>query len=253
MYYLDPNPDGYPVVLLLHGLGATGVSWSLQFQDLIQAGFRPVAPDLPGFGNSPYGGSGWHIPELVHELSELVWTLNGSSVYVVGLSLGGVLAQQFAHDYPEITSKLVLVSTFVKLRPNHWGGWLYFFRRILAITFLGVNCQARIVASRVFPGAGQGFLRDALVETISSADPRAYRRAMIALGKFDSGKLLSGIRAPTLVIGGSLDTTITPDRQHLIVDGIPNAEFLVIDGANHAVPIDHPDEFNRILLAFLKK
>ena len=61
LHYLDPNPSGSPAVLLLHGLGANGSSWTLQFDALIEAGFRPIAPDAPGFGESPYDGKGWSI------------------------------------------------------------------------------------------------------------------------------------------------------------------------------------------------
>ena len=52
IHYLDPNPDGAPVVLLLHGLGATGLSWQLQIPALTGAGFRTLAPDARGFGRS---------------------------------------------------------------------------------------------------------------------------------------------------------------------------------------------------------
>ncbi|MBE3067962.1 MAG: alpha/beta fold hydrolase, partial [Chloroflexi bacterium] len=54
LHYLDPNPAGHPAVLLLHGLGADASSWTLQLPALTGAGFRPIATDIPGFGQSPY-------------------------------------------------------------------------------------------------------------------------------------------------------------------------------------------------------
>jgi pimeloyl-ACP methyl ester carboxylesterase len=65
LHFLDPNPTGRPTVLLLHGLGADGSSWTLQLPPLIEAGFRPIAPDAPGFGKSPYDGKGWSVRKLV--------------------------------------------------------------------------------------------------------------------------------------------------------------------------------------------
>ena len=56
LHYLDINPHGSPTVLLLHGLGATGGSWELQVPALVRSGFRVLAPDLRGFGQSTYPG-----------------------------------------------------------------------------------------------------------------------------------------------------------------------------------------------------
>jgi pimeloyl-ACP methyl ester carboxylesterase len=94
-------------------------------------------------------------------------------------------------------------------------------------------------------------LREMLIETISRADPRAYRGAMRALGLFDSRKWLAQIHVPTLVVSGTGDTTVSPARQKLLVNGIPGARQVVIQDAGHALTVDHAEEFNRILLEFL--
>jgi len=90
-----------------------------------------------------------------------------------------------------------------------------------------------------------------LVETISRADPRAYRKAMASLGLFNSVKRLGEIKVPTLVVTGADDTTVTPARQRLLVDGIPAARQVIVPDAGHAVPVDQAERFNRELLAFL--
>ncbi len=141
LHFLDPNPGGSPAVLLLHGLGATGASWTLQLPALTQAGFRPIAPDAPGFGNSPYDGRGWSIPRAAAQMADLLDDLHTGPVHVVGLSMGGVMAQQFAHDFPHLTRKLVLVSTFSALRPDNFSGWSYFLRRAFAVLVLGLRAQ----------------------------------------------------------------------------------------------------------------
>ena len=58
-HYLDFNPEGKPAVLLLHGLGADSTSWGYQIPLLSEAGFRPIVPDLPGFGKSIAGHNHW--------------------------------------------------------------------------------------------------------------------------------------------------------------------------------------------------
>ena len=239
-------------MLLLHGLGATGASWTPQLPALTGAGFRPLAPDATGFGDSPYDGQGWSVRRAAAQMAELLHDLETGPAHIVGLSMGGVIAQQFARDFPQLTKKLVLVSTFAALRPEALSGWFYFLRRTLAVTFLGLPAQARVVARRVFPAPDQAALRDLLVTTISRADPRAYRLAMRSLGLFDSRKWLHQIMVPTLVITGADDTTVSPERQRILADGIPGARQFVLPGAGHAVSVDRVDEFNRLLLEFLK-
>jgi len=249
--FLDQYPDGKPGILLLHGLGATGASWMMQLPALGQAGFRPIAPDVPGFGDSVYDGKGWSIPHMATQMADLVRDLNAGPVHVVGLSMGGVIAQQFARDYPFLTRKLILVSSFSVLHPDNLSGWFYFLRRAFTVLVLGLRAQAYVVAERIFPDPEQAALRDMLVTTIASADVRAYRKAMISLGRFDSRKWLKEIRVPTLVVTGVNDSTVLPHRQALLAEGIAGAKQVVIQNAGHAVSIDQPGIFNKTLLDFL--
>jgi 3-oxoadipate enol-lactonase len=251
LHYLDPHPVGKPAILLLHGLGATGASWTLQLPALSEAGFRPIAPDVPGFGDSAYDGRGWTIRRVAGEMAGLLEELNTCPAHIVGLSMGGVIAQQFARDFQHLTKKLVLVSTFSVLRPDNLGGWLYFLRRAAVVMTLGLRAQARVVAGRVFPEPGQALLRELLEATISSADPRVYRAAMRSLGMFDSRRWLNELKIPTLVVTGADDTTVSPARQKLLLDGIPGARQVVIEKAGHAVSIDRSEAFNQEVLKFL--
>ncbi len=249
---LDPNPSGKPVVLLLHGLGADGTSWSLQLPALSQAGYRPLAPDAPGFGGSPYDGRGWTIRRVAGQMAGLLEELGSGPVYVVGLSMGGVIAQQFALDFPHLTKSLVLVSTFSVLRPQALGSWAYFIRRAVSVLTQGPEAQAQVVARRLFPDPKDQALREMFIEIVGRADPRAYRRAMAALGLFNSRKRLREINVPTLVVTGADDSTVSPARQKLLVDGIPGARQVVILHAGHAVGVDQAEQFNQVLLEFLK-
>lgn len=251
LHFLDPHPTGSPAVLLLHGLGANGSMWALQFNDLIAAGYRPIAPDAPGFGDSPYDGRGWNFRRVAADLAALLRERETGPAYVVGLSMGGVIAQQFALDYPDLVRKLVLVSTFTVLRPSSLSQWLYFFQRLVVVHLVGLEQQSRIVARRVFPAPEQEALREMAAAQIARADPRAYRAAMRYLGLFDSRRRLKEILVPTLVITGERDTTVSPARQKMLADGIPGARQVILPGGGHAVAIDQAEAFNRELLGFL--
>ncbi len=252
LHVLDPNPAGFPAVLLLHGLGVTGASWTLQLPALTEAGFRPLAPDAPGFGDSPYDGRGWSIRRVAAQMAELLEERHSGPAHVVGLSMGGVIAQQFARDFPHLTRKLVLVSTFAVLCPDSLSGWWYFLRRALGVMTGGPQAQARLVAERVFPRPDQSPLREMLLDTIARADRRAYRAAMRALASFDSRPWLKDLPAPTLVVTGAEDITVSPARQQMLAEGIPGARQVVLEAAGHALSVEQAEAFNRLLLDFLK-
>ncbi len=251
IHYLDPNPSGKPAVLLLHGLGAMGESWKLQFPPLTEAGMRPIAPDVRGFGDSSYPGGELTIEVFARDMAELLETLGVAPAHVVGISMGGTIALQLAMDRPELVRKLVLVNTFASLQPKGIGGRLYFLARMLMAHTLGVPTQAKMVAKKLFPRPEQEQLRRDLIAQIERANPKAYRAALSALGKFDVVDRLAEIRAPTLVITGSEDTTVPLENQRVLAERIPGARQVTIQGAGHAVIADSPEAFNEALLAFL--
>ena len=249
--YLDPGGHNGTPVLMLHGLGVDSSSWVLQFPALIDAGFRPIAVDVPGFGSSPYGNSTWSIKGVTNEIAAFLCDRNFLSVNVVGLSMGGTIAQQLAFDFPKIVSKLVLANTFSVLRPSTLKGWMYFVQRIILVHTLGLPAQAKFVANRIFPRPDQIELQKQMIQQIINADPRAYRAAMRSLATFNSRKRLTEIKIPTLVITGMKDTTIQAAHQAHLASCIPGAQQAIIPEAGHAASVEKPDEFNKILVDFL--
>lgn len=250
IHYLDPHPTGKRAVLLLHGLGADGESWALQFPSLAAAGFRPLAVDLPGFGRSPAPSGHWSIQAAARAAAGVLDSLRIEKADVVGLSMGGAAAQLIALENPNLVRKLVLVSTFACLRPKGWSETAYLLRRFAAANLRGVRYQAATVAWRVFPDPNQAVLRQILIDKILAADPKVYRAAMRALAMFDSRRRLASIRQPTLIISGEHDTTVPPYAQRALT-AIPGSRQVIIPGGNHAVIADQPDAFNQALLAFL--
>ena len=108
-----------------------------------------------------------------------------------------------------------------------------------------------MVARRVFPDPKDQQLREMYLAVVRRADPRAYRRAMTALGLFDSRKRLHEIQAPTLVVTGADDSTVSPARQKLLAQDIPWSRQVIIQNAGHAVSVDQAEQFNQALVEFL--
>lgn len=252
MYYLDLNLTGAAPVLLLHGLGASGASWGLQFEPLQAAGYRVIAPDLRGFGRSGYPGQ-QSVAEMAADTAALLNATGCGAVYAAGISMGGTVALQLALDYPHLVRKLALVNTFAHLTPASSSETVYFALRFALIHTLGLGTQGKAVARRVFPHAGQENLRQLLYEQITQANPSGYRATMRALARFDVRPRLAGIRMPTLVVTGERDTTVPPPRQRHLVEGIPGARQVVIPDGGHAVIADQPEAFNKVFLEFLRE
>jgi len=121
----------------------------------------------------------------------------------------------------------------------------------LVIYAFGLSTQAQMVANRLFPDPEQEELRQELIKQINQADPKGYRAAMRALGRFDVVSRLNEIKTPTLVITGDRDTTVPLPLQQNLVQRIANARHAVIPNAGHAVSVEQPQIFNETLLQFL--
>lgn len=250
LHYEEYNPDGQPLVVLLHGLGSAGIDWLLQFKPLGQAGFRIVAPDLRGFGRSGWPGT-MTVPAMAQDVALLLDALDAAWAHVVGISMGGTVALQFALDYPDRVGRLVLANTFTRLRPEGPGAVLYYLRRLIVVYALGLEQQAQVVARRLFPRPEHALYRFQLRRRIAATDPAAYRAAMWALLRFNVEQRLSDVRMPTLVITGESDTTVPPAVQQRLADGIPTAEHVRIPDTGHVAIVERPLIFNRLVCDFL--
>jgi 3-oxoadipate enol-lactonase len=251
LFYLDENPQGESTILLLHGLGATSRSWTLQIPALTAAGYRVIVPDMRGFGKSTYPGGAYRIEDLASDMAALLRKTGIPRTDVVGISLGGTVALSLICGYAQFINKVVLVNTFARLRPTRPASLLYYALRFALIYTLGIEPQAKAVSRHIFPKPEQEELRKMLIEDISQADPAGYRSAFTALARFDLRACLGGVRQPTLVVSGACDTTVPEAAQRELADGIPAARQVIIPEAGHAVTVDQPQAFNKVMMDFL--
>lgn len=238
-------------ILLLHGLGVYGESWGYQMQALSQAGYVPFAPDLPGFGKSPAVGNWWSVAAAGEEMIRLLDRKKIERTVFCGLSMGGAVALHLVLTYPERAAGLVLINTFAALRPASFSEVVYFMKRGLWSFVVSPSRQAELVAERIFPKPDQDQWRELLIDSIRGSDPKMYRQAMIALGRFNVIRRLPGLELPVMVITGKNDTTIPPVVQRKMAAKIPGADHYEIEDAGHGVIVDHYAEVNQLLLKFM--
>ena len=211
LYYLDDNPTGDPAVLLIHGLGVTGESWGFQLPLLIGSGYRPIVPDLRGFGKSGFPGGDNCIEVITGDMACLITQLRVAPVYVVGISLGGAIALRLAIEHSDLVDKLVLINTFSHLRPARLTTWLFYLARGLTHQLAG-HIQARQSWSpdACSPKRNIVWLRQQFLRQLSQSDPHAFRSTLHSILRFNVTDRLTEISAQLLC---SLEIWIIPCRR----------------------------------------
>jgi pimeloyl-ACP methyl ester carboxylesterase len=165
--------------------------------------------------------------------------------------MGGTITLQVVLDDPNIVSRAVLINTFAHLRPQKTRTWLYFLSRFVIISILGLPSQAHLVARNLFPSPDQEYLRQAFSDQLLQANPKAYRKMIWDLIRFDVRQRLSEIQTPTLIVSGEKDSTVPVSTQTKLAQAICHSKQIIIPDAGHAVIVEKPDLVNNILLEFL--
>lgn len=254
LHYNFYNADKTETVLLLHGLGSSGADWELQLPALCDR-YRILAPDARGHGRSPKPHARYFIQDMATDVVALLDDLHIQSAQVVGLSMGGAMAQQLAISYPDRVESLVLVNTFARIQPAGWGGVFRFFQRIYALQFADMPQLGEPVIARMFPKADQAEIRRIGLERFIAynTDREVYKSLLRANVQFDVRKQLSAIHCPTLIVAGDRDLTVPMRCKVELRDKIPAAELVIIPDSGHATPIDQSEAFNKVLSEFLAR
>ena len=243
---------GTTAVVMLHGVGGGRDAFRPQMEPLAAAGYRAVAWDMPGYGESapisPYDMAG-----LASAAVRLLHAIDASHVVLLGHSMGAMIAQEVMVQAPHRISGLVLSATSPAFGKAE-GAWQQAF---LAERLgpLDAGKTMADVAARLVPGmVGEGFSPEGAglaAAIMSRVPPATYRAALAALMGFDRRAALADIRVPTLVVAGELDTAAPAPVMEKMAARIPGAEYVVLPGAGHLANLEQPQAFNAVLLAFL--
>ena len=168
------------MLFLLHGLGINSNSWLLQLPIFARSGYRILAPDIPGFGQSS-NARFTDFQRMASTMADLLTSLNLASVITIGISMGGILALQLVLDYPHLISRQVLVNTTAKFDLGNPLLWPYYLSRVILIQSRGLEEQAEVVADRIFPRLKDRSYRQLTIDMIMEADLDSYRIAMRAI------------------------------------------------------------------------
>jgi pimeloyl-ACP methyl ester carboxylesterase len=240
-----------PVVVLLHGLGGSRTAWEPQLAAL-SSSWCAVAWDLPGYGASaPLAGS-LTFDGLADAVARLLDACGAEAAHVVGLSLGGMIAQHVAVRHGDRIRSLALLSTSPAFGLD--GTSADTWRAVRLAPLDAGRTPAEIAPEVIDAIAGPGLAAPARAEQVAAMariDADALRRAIDCLPTHDVRDRLAEVTAPTLVLSGELDVETPPAYGRALARAILGARFEVVPGAGHLLPAEAPQQVNAALIEHL--
>ncbi len=253
--------SGKPVVLI-HGWPVSKDMWEYQLEDLVNAGLRVVKYDRRGFGKSDKPWSGYDYDSLAGDLNALLEELDLKDVTLVGFSMGGGEVARYMAKYGANgrVSQVVFISSvapyLLKTDDNPQGvdgkvfadmigkisedriGFLDGFGK----DFFGVSLLSHPVSAPLLE-----FYRD----MAAVAPPQSTKACVASFAYTDFRSDVQGITVPTLIIHGDSDNIVPMEAaSERLAKMIPQAQFLIYEGAPHGLFYTHREALNRDLISF---
>lgn len=235
-------------LVLLHGLGCDYMMWESQINHYPARGFFVIAPDVRGHGQSSPVAS-FTLPDCAGDVVALLDHLGIARAHLAGVSMGGLIVQQTACDFPERVDHLIIADSYSEVRTPleniaAWLNWLTIrlspnlFRHLLKVAYEEPQ-QER--AQRY------------LLKAYARMDKMQLLRARAHINRFDIRERLGSVQSPALVLVGNEFGYFVVQMAYKIADALPNARFVILpsgcDPSNLAVPA----QFDREVLRFLGK
>ena len=263
--YYEEHGTGDPLLLVM-GLGTDSSAWMFQVP-AFQAHYRVIAFDNRGVGRSTKPAGPYTISQMADDAAALLHAVGITRTHVLGISMGGMIAQELALRHPQRVRSLVLGCTFAapddttlafqRASAEQLGGRvaadgsveidvsnlnpMTFFQMLMPMVFNQGFIEKELpTLMQLFSGAlAYGFSMDALLSQVA------------AVTRHNTLDRLGSITVPTLVITGDADRLVPPQHSDVLATRIPGARLVKIPGGSHAFNFETPDLFNREVLEFL--
>jgi pimeloyl-ACP methyl ester carboxylesterase len=243
-----------PLVVFLHGIGGNRTNWYGQL-DHFSDKFCAVTWDARGYGASDDSPQTLRFSDYADDLARLLDHLKANRAHLVGLSMGGMILQDFYSRYANRAATLSLVDTSAGFGAASEEAKRDFLARRLDPLEKGLTPKdiapgvVQVLASKYATPAA----REQLIASLSALRVEPYKQALHAIVTTDFRSMLSRITVPTLVIVGEEDVVTPPAASEFLAKSITSASLVRIPQAGHLTNIEKPAEFNAILQRFLEK
>jgi pimeloyl-ACP methyl ester carboxylesterase len=254
--YYEIHGEGEPLVLIYGYSGHSGL-WFRQIPVLSKR-YRVIAFDNRGVGRGDKPNVPYSMSMMAGDLAGLLDIIGIDAAHVFGISMGGMIAQHFALDYPQRVISLILGCTFcggvrsIQSGPESVVA-LFDFERMKNMTPEEITRQViPFLYSQEFIQKNPDTIEERVATQLEYPTPGhgAMRQAGAIMGH-DTYELLPKIGLPTLVIAGDNDRLIPVENSRILASRIPQAELMILKGAGHEFFIEDAEEVNRIVLDFL--
>ena len=261
LYYED-HGNGQPIVLI-HGWPLSHRMWEGQIHAFVAAGYRVIAYDRRGFGDSDRPATGYDYDTFAADLHALITTLDLTNVILAGFSMGGGEVARYLGTYgsDRIAKAMFLGAVppfLLKTADNPNGAPMEVFEGMMA----GVKADRAAFLANFFPtffnfdASDTTFPVDAITFAkwvAYNASPIATVECIRAFGTTDFRADLKKITIPTLVVHGSADHIVPIDGSgKLTAAMVPGAKFVVFEGAPHGMTATHGPQLTAAMLEFAK-
>jgi pimeloyl-ACP methyl ester carboxylesterase len=261
IHFQEAGDEKAPPLILTHGYISSNLVWSDVFLPLAKAGFRVIAPDLPGYGYSDKPADGeYTIESQARAVLGLMDRLEIDKATIVGASYGGAVAAMIALDHPERVERLVLVGTVSSDAPKKKLllriSCLPIIGDIVTPLFLGSRWILRKRTEQVYRRIGHPLDENKLEARHHLLATANVHRAMIRTARRWSANRIqreaSLIRPPTMLVWGDTDTHIPISEAYQLRDAIPNSRLIIFRNCGHLPPTEYPEKFVEVVRDFCK-
>ena len=244
--------DGPDTVLLINGVGDDLEGWAMQVNPLVAAGLRVITFDNRGVGRSSFPPGPYSSREMAADTRALAIALGLRQFHLVGVSMGGLIAQEYALSYPDDLLSVVLANTYA--RPDAYTRAAFESWAQVAQSggmALMMRQQAPWVFSPAFYDLHPEQLAAILAEMERSPQPAwSFAAQIAALLTHDSAARLGSLRTPALVIAADDDIIIRLSLSHRMYEDLPHGSWAIVPGG-HAAFLENPDPWNRAVIDFI--
>ncbi len=246
-------------VLWLQGLNAPAAAWAVQLTHFAQS-WRGIAPDARGVGQSEAPPGPYTTRQMAQDAIAVLDGLEVERAHVVGLSLGGAVAQELALAHPERVRSLALLASFAAQSPRSRAlleAWRTLYPAVVGDEALrkawALQAYSWLFTERFWrnPANVRAALRFAASQPLQT--PQGFIGQVDAGLSHDSRDRLGAVRAPTLVIHGALDQLSPKENGEDLARLIPGAELFVVADVGHAVNLEGQRAVNAALRALWKR
>jgi 3-oxoadipate enol-lactonase len=250
--YYEEHGEGEPVLCVM-GLASDTLAWALQLP-AFSARHRTVIFDNRDVGRSTMADGDYEIADMAADALALADALGLDSFHLLGVSMGGAIAQEMALAAPQRLHTLTLAVTFAS-----GGAWARTFSRVWGSRVRQITREEHVDELMLLSLSEELFeneeaitwLRGLMLENPNPQPAEAFARQLRASSGHDARDRLGSLALPVHVIGAEHDILVPVWKSRELADLIPGAELTVIERCPHAANVERAEEFNRAILDFL--